>query len=72
MEKGVWPIKHVLICIIVLWLLVFYRIDIDKELEKIDDDDDVDKKTRTIVGNKEVTNLPDTIDTKGKVKYIVW
>jgi len=51
---------------------VFYRIDIDKELEKIDDDDDdVDKKTRTIVGNKEVTNLPDTIDTKGKVKYIV-
>ncbi|KAL4222400.1 Sperm associated antigen 1 [Mactra antiquata] len=40
------------------------KIDVDKELEKVDEDD-TKSKERTFVANKEVVNLPDQIDSKG-------
>lgn len=40
------------------------RIDVDKELKKIDEGDGKGKE-RTFIANREVTNIPDKIDAKG-------
>jgi hypothetical protein len=40
------------------------RIDVEKELEKVDDEGKKGTE-RTLIANKDVQNLPDHIDTKG-------
>lgn len=49
-----------------VYIFIPYRIDIEKELEKVDEGDGK-KNERTFVGNKEVTNIPDAIDATGIV-----
>ena len=51
-------------------VLVFsplYRIDIDKELEKVDEQGDKAAKEKTVVGNKEVKNIPESVNVTGEV-----
>ncbi|XP_052797101.1 sperm-associated antigen 1-like [Mya arenaria] len=40
------------------------KIDVDKELEKVDEADSKVSE-RTFIGNREMTNLPETVDTTG-------
>lgn len=49
----------------ILFICLIFRIDIDKELEKVDEADK-NVKERTFIANREVTNLPESIDAKGK------
>ena len=41
----------------------FFRIDIEKELEKVDQDDK--PKGRSFVDGKEVKDIPEQVDAKG-------
>ena len=48
---------------------IFCRIDVEKELEKIDDDGK--PKGRSFVDGKEIKGIPEHIDTKGEI-YEPW
>ena len=44
-----------------------FRIDVDKELEKVDEEDK--PKGRSFVDGKEVKDIPEYVDTKGNISH---